>query len=44
MAAAHLHKSVMPFGISQAADLVGRFPDDAGFAKFIDKLHVSPKP
>jgi hypothetical protein len=34
----------MPFGISQAADLVGRFPDDTGFAEFINKLHVSPRP
>jgi hypothetical protein len=44
VAAAHFHKPVMPFGISQAADLVGRFPDDTGFAEFINKLHVSPRP
>ena len=41
VAAAHFHEAVMARGIGQAANLVRRLCDQFGFAKFIDKSHLS---
>jgi hypothetical protein len=39
--AAHFHHAVVPGGIGQAADLLGRFGDQFGLTEFIDVFHWS---
>ena len=39
VAAANFHQAVMPRRIGQAADFVGRFIDQFGFAEFVNEFH-----